>query len=971
MSDDSSRDTNTPSPDRRDFLKWSATGVAASLAACAPPIPPEQYPSPEQSDAPSELDEAAGGQGSTPVTDATGAEQSPPEVGDLVDPELVEAENWQEPWTWRPEHWPGQHLELNLIRNQNPGPSPSPGNPAPAIFSYNGTSPAPTVRVRNDDVLRIRVRNTLPLNEQETQVGPSPDPVDLTLDTDREVCRLVEMEVRGGDPDDPRPCNPFFFPEQLLKVIHPEVRPGWSLKQHVNGLHATHVTNIHTHGLHVAPETNPDGTHSDNVLLRILPHADWEARQASGDPELQTLGEHEHVGELEYAYRLGFERDGTVMPHPPGTHWYHPHSHGSTHDQVASGMAGFLIVEGDVDEAGNQALTGEPWPDPETRTGPHDYRERLMLIQRVFVGPLDLDAGQRRNNLRFPPLTAVNGVKPATVMRMRPGAVERWRVLNGSVDGSGTKRFMVLEGQFVQRRDRMWRVVAEGEGEDRRRRLEPVTLEELEGAKLPLYQLSFDGMTLVTEESGEARHTIRDLSQQNAETRNPFTTAAEEGEDEARARLRAYEACFRDGDSLRRCFVRPNEVYLGNANRTDVFFKAPLDAAGKTFTVFAQEAHVQTNNFQGQLQTEIATGDVASFRPNFDVVVAYIHVGGDPVDGGDFDVLGLREHLPPVPALLQPVKEEELRVPPEEARRTGADVGSARTRVISYSGTGGGVFPSIPVAEGFAEAHPELENLVWGLQDGVAVLLPNLTHTMAINPDFDLARNPEPELPRKFMPDDPRRPRVLVNTAEEWVLYNNSQTLWGHTDRERFPQLGSYTEHFYPYVMSRAEGQRRFWEDSEFRLVSKGSDHPFHIHINPMWVLRIEVPDERGELHNILPEPRWMDTVSIPRNGGRVVFRTRFDDFVGTWVHHCHILLHEDMGMMQVVECTDRVEDADYHPRREVASLGGDDESVSAIYPRPTPEIMYRQNLSFVDPNELGHQVYPGFELKVPRLDEK
>ena len=82
-----------------------------------------------------------------------------------------------------------------------------------------------------------------------------------------------------------------------------------------------------------------------------------------------------------------------------------------------------------------------------------------------------------------------------------------------------------------------------------------------------------------------------------------------------------------------------------------------------------------------------------------------------------------------------------------------------------------------------------------------------------------------------------------------------------------------------------------------------GADHPFHIHVNPMWVTRIEVPDEEGKLHNLLDEPRWMDTVSIPRNGGRVVFRSRFADYTGQWIHHCHILMHEDMGMMQEVEC--------------------------------------------------------------------
>ena len=36
--------------------------------------------------------------------------------------------------------------------------------------------------------------------------------------------------------------------------------------------------------------------------------------------------------------------------HAPGTFWYHPHLHGSTAIQVASGMAGALIIEGGLDE---------------------------------------------------------------------------------------------------------------------------------------------------------------------------------------------------------------------------------------------------------------------------------------------------------------------------------------------------------------------------------------------------------------------------------------------------------------------------------------------------------------------------------------------------------------------------------------------------------------------------------------------
>ncbi len=224
--------------------------------------------------------------------------------------------------------------------------------------------------------------------------------------------------------------------------------------------------------------------------------------------------------------------------------------------------------------------------------------------------------------------------------------------------------------------------------------------------------------------------------------------------------------------------------------------------------------------------------------------------------------------------------------------------------------------------------------------------------------------------PRKFGHHDPYRSRMLVNTAEEWAVYNASMMLWSHTDRERFPQPGSYNTRYRSYPITRAEGQRRYAEDPEFMITARATDHPFHIHVNPMWVLRIDVPDENGELHNILPEPTWMDTVAIPRNGGRVVFRSRFDDFVGTWVNHCHILLHEDNGMMQAVECTDDARHVNYRPRRKAASHAMSAAEVDVIYPKPSLEVMYRQNIQFVDPSDVGGYQFPGFEFDVPRLDE-
>lgn len=949
--------TETIQP-RREFIKLGTAGIIGSLAACTVPgvqqiadeAPPETPPAADRG-----LSEK---------------EPVPPEVGNLVDPELLPAETWQEPWVWRPEAWPGDPLELNVVGRQNPGQSPSQGNPNPSLFSFNGISPGPTIRVRSDGELRIRLRNLLEMNHGWVPVGPMPDFFELPPDIAQEICNAAGQPAAEDGSDRTPSCFVPAFLDEIREVTRHDSRPNWDLQGHINGLFQAHTTNIHTHGLHVFPQTNPDGSHSDNVFLRIIPQGDLEARKAKHGENADVLLENEHVGQLDYKLQLSFERDGARMPHPPGTHWYHPHSHGSTHDQVASGMAGYLIVEGDVDEAINLRMTGDPRPAPDVGNGPWDYRERLVFMQRAFTQSFDNAASPKKRSLKFPPFPSADDARPPGVFRMRPGAVERWRVLNGSVDGAGTKRFMVVEGQFMLRADRIWRVRVEGEGETRKRWLELAADRDLEAAKADLHQLSMDGITLVREDGGKARHWIKDLSRQNAGTENPFDGHPRPGENEIAAKLRTYESAWRNGDTLRRAFVRPNELYLTNANRADVFFKAPLDAEGRIYTILAKEAHLHNDNFQQRLQGRLADPNFTVFRDLFDVVVAYIHVTGDPVEGGDFRVQELNDVLPAVPPLLQPIHERELEVSAEESRITGVGPGSKRTRTIGYSGTGGTNFPHMEVPEKFAKRHPELEKLRWSVYEDTTILLQNLTGTMGINTEFDLAHNPEPGPPRKFALHDPERSEVLVDTAEEWVLYNTSQMLWAHTDRERFPQPGSYRFRYTSYPISRAEGQRRHAQDAEFRITSKATDHPFHIHINPIWVLRVDVPDEIGDLHNILPEPMWMDTVSIPRNGGRVVFRTRFDDFVGTWINHCHILLHEDNGMMQPVHCSNDAALANYHPRTRAATFEMSGEEVDAIYPKPSLELMYRQNLSFVDSNTLGGQVFPGFDFPVPKLDE-
>lgn len=87
-------------------------------------------------------------------------------------------------------------------------------------------------------------------------------------------------------------------------------------------------------------------------------------------------------------------------------------------------------------------------------------------------------------------------------------------------------------------------------------------------------------------------------------------------------------------------------------------------------------------------------------------------------------------------------------------------------------------------------------------------------------------------------------------------------------------------------------------------------DHPFHIHINPFQVIQIDNPKittPYAPTKNFV----WQDVVTIPAavispdgktiTPGRVRIRHRFVDFTGTFVLHCHILAHEDRGMMQLV----------------------------------------------------------------------
>jgi len=89
--------------------------------------------------------------------------------------------------------------------------------------------------------------------------------------------------------------------------------------------------------------------------------------------------------------------------------------------------------------------------------------------------------------------------------------------------------------------------------------------------------------------------------------------------------------------------------------------------------------------------------------------------------------------------------------------------------------------------------------------------------------------------------------------------------------------------------------------------------HPFHIHVNPFQVVEIFDPTAPIDERTYAPSGNyiWQDVIAIPpatfnpdgtvKEKGRVRIRHRFVDFVGSYVLHCHMLSHEDRGMMQLV----------------------------------------------------------------------
>ncbi len=164
--------------------------------------------------------------------------------------------------------------------------------------------------------------------------------------------------------------------------------------------HGDNSTNLHFHGTHVSPQPP-----QDFVLLELRPGLPAGTQPPADDHPMAANG---IVAYGQYQYN--------VDPPPPtqaeGTHWYHPHKHGSVSLQVANGMPGALIIEGQFDDWLRGWYGGK-------------LAEKILVLQQV-------QTDTNLYNNPFAPATTVNGQVSPTVT-MAPGEVQRWRFVNATM----------------------------------------------------------------------------------------------------------------------------------------------------------------------------------------------------------------------------------------------------------------------------------------------------------------------------------------------------------------------------------------------------------------------------------------------------------------------------------------------------------------------------------------------------------
>jgi FtsP/CotA-like multicopper oxidase with cupredoxin domain len=279
---------------------------------------------------------------------------------------------------------------------------PAFANP-PAISGSNGAYAIDvTMRQANLGTQPVNVMAYVDANNRPGTDAPLVAPT-ITITGNGQPVQPVSVVLTNNLPAEPNPA-----------------KPGPVTEAHVHDApFGFYTTNLHVHGLHVDPL-------EDNVFIELQPAANGPTACAPTRANPVWVCN----GSYTYSYNFGkapvspTNQTGTTKI-PAGTYWYHPHKHGSVGVQVASGMAGAFIVQGDLDVIpGVAGLT-----------------ERVIVAQLVaytiptgtppqpaIVDPKDFYAFKPANTQ-----LSINGQIHPTI-DMQYGEIQRWRFINATAD---------------------------------------------------------------------------------------------------------------------------------------------------------------------------------------------------------------------------------------------------------------------------------------------------------------------------------------------------------------------------------------------------------------------------------------------------------------------------------------------------------------------------------------------------------
>jgi suppressor of ftsI len=171
--------------------------------------------------------------------------------------------------------------------------------------------------------------------------------------------------------------------------------------------HDLNTTNLHTHGLDTIPHLfEPLGTRDPAAMMIAV---------APGES---------------YHYSFPIPDD-----HPAGLLWYHPHAHGSTAVQAVSGLAGLLVVRGDVDEV------------PEIKAA----REEFLVVSDLGLFPSDDEPDLWIYEPKQNAIWATFGAKVVTKDPTTGADTERPDLKGGFTTGAYALRYYAVNGVPVFR----------------------------------------------------------------------------------------------------------------------------------------------------------------------------------------------------------------------------------------------------------------------------------------------------------------------------------------------------------------------------------------------------------------------------------------------------------------------------------------------------------------------------------------